>query len=93
MKFRKHYQLKGQHAFLSPSNSSWTNYDESKLIKVFNNHLNVKRGTKLHDIACQLIEEKIHLPALVAIGTQGISLTKRPPSEKAIAPSNTSHRP
>ena len=35
----------------------------------------------------------MHLPALVEIGSHGISLTKRPPSEKAIAPSRTSHIP
>lgn len=62
MIFRKHYDLKDKHAFLSPSNHHWTNYDEQKLVMTYKNHLAVKRGTRLHEIACSLIREGINLP-------------------------------
>ena len=38
-------------------------------------------------------EEKIHLPPDTDIADHGISLTKRPPKEKAIAPNNTYNNP
>ena len=38
MNFNNHSRLEGQHAFLGASNYHWINYDEAKLISVFNSH-------------------------------------------------------
>lgn len=55
MNFDKHLELQGSHAFLSPSNNSWTNYDEEKLIQRYLNMKAVERGTRLHKYACDAI--------------------------------------
>lgn len=63
MNFRKHSEkLTGVHAFLGASKYSWVNYDEDKLIEVYKNYQAAQKGTKLHEIAKQLIEEGIKLP-------------------------------
>ena len=62
MDFNPHYNLIGQHAFLSASKYHWINYDESKLTEAYFKYLAIQKGTKLHDIARQLIEEGIKLP-------------------------------
>ena len=51
MIFDKHLELEGSHAFLSPSNNAWTNYDQEKLERVYRSKLAVERGTKLHQLA------------------------------------------
>ena len=57
MKLNKHSNLKGQHAFLSPSNVHWINYTDEKLISVYEKRiLAVERGTRLHEYACSAIE-------------------------------------
>lgn len=56
MKFNRHSQLVGKHAFLSASKYSWTNYDEDKLETVFRNMMAIQRGTELHDFAAQAIK-------------------------------------
>ena len=60
--FNEHKSLSGQHAFLSPSKYSWIRYDLDKLQDVYLNHLNVETGVKLHEIAKELILNKIQLP-------------------------------
>lgn len=55
MNFNEHSNLKGQHAFLSASKYHWINYDEEKLTTVYQNYLSAQRGTRLHDLACELI--------------------------------------
>lgn len=55
MNFEKHSDLAGTHAFLSPSNNAWTNYDEEKLVQRYLSAEAVKRGTLLHEFACQAI--------------------------------------
>ncbi len=62
MKFNDHSMLKGMHAFLSASKYHWINYDEDKLAQVHASFLAIQNGTKLHDIAQQLIEAGINLP-------------------------------
>lgn len=62
MIFNKHYELEGQHAFLSASKYHWINYDDKKLEEFFNSYLAIQRGTKLHAIAKELIEMNINLP-------------------------------
>lgn len=55
MNFNEHSNLKGQHAFLSASKYHWINYDEAKLTTVYENYMAAQRGTRLHDLACELI--------------------------------------
>lgn len=62
MNLNSHSNLEGQHAFLSPSKGAWLNYEEDKLIRVFNSAVQAKRGTDLHDLAYQLIRLKVKLP-------------------------------
>lgn len=54
----------GDHAFLSPSQHSWCNYDDEKLVKTYIRKLAVSRGTALHALACNLIKLKVGLPNL-----------------------------
>ena len=51
MIFDKHSELEGSHAFLSPSNNAWTNYDREKLIQRYHSAKAVERGTMLHAFA------------------------------------------
>ena len=62
MIFNKHYELEGLHAFLGASKYHWINYDDKKLIETFNSYLAIQRGTKLHELAKQLIEMNVNLP-------------------------------
>lgn len=62
MNFNTHFDLEGQHAFLSASKYHWINYDEDKLAVAFTKYQATQRGTRLHDLACKLIKEKIVLP-------------------------------
>jgi hypothetical protein len=63
MIFNSHSELIGLHAFLSPSKYHWINYDDDKLVQTFLRHKEAERGTRLHDIAAQLIRERIKLQA------------------------------
>lgn len=51
-----------RHAILSPSNYSWINYDDDKLARVFYAQQAAARGTRLHELAKRLIEERVPLP-------------------------------
>lgn len=62
MNFNEHYNLKGQHAFLSASKYHWINYDIDKLINTYNKFLAIERGTRLHEFADEAIKLKIKLP-------------------------------
>lgn len=62
MQFNNHKNLEGYHAFLGASKFHWINYDEDKLIHTYNKHLAKMRGTKLHEIASELINLGIKLP-------------------------------
>lgn len=62
MHFKEHSILVGRHAFLSPSNYHWTNYDADKLREVYLNNQAAKRGTRLHQLAHELIELGVRLP-------------------------------
>lgn len=63
MIFNSHYDLKGEHAYFSPSKHSWINYDEDKIGYAFNKILATQRGTELHEFACRCIELKQKLPS------------------------------
>src|ERR1700741_3181925 len=62
LRFNQHSQLKEKHAFLSASKSSWLNYDEDKLYRVFLSNMAAQRGTDLHKLANDLIRLGVKLP-------------------------------
>lgn len=51
MDFNDHSTLRGSHAFLSPSNPHWQNYDEQKLRASYTARQAARRGTRIHDWA------------------------------------------
>lgn len=48
MNWNQHFDLVGRHAFLSPSNPSWHNYDDEKLLARFETFDAKERGTEIH---------------------------------------------
>lgn len=62
MNFNKHFEIEGKHAFLSPSQYHWINYDETRLMNSFSNFKAKERGTRLHEFAKECIELGIRLP-------------------------------
>ena len=62
MKFINHSELEGLHAFLGASNYHWLNYDEEKLISVYENLKQKEKGTELHDFAKSCINLRQRLP-------------------------------
>lgn len=56
MKFFKHKNLEGSHAFLGASKYHWINYDDDKLASTYSNYMATLRGTELHDVAARLIK-------------------------------------
>jgi hypothetical protein len=62
MLFNTHLNLRGTHAFLSPSNYSWINYDEDKLDRVYSAAQAAKRGTDLHAFAHEAIRLGVRMP-------------------------------
>lgn len=64
MQFNDHHKLKDKHAFLSPSNYHWINYDDDKLDRVYRNMMAKERGTRLHALACECILLGVKLPRI-----------------------------
>lgn len=62
MNFKKHYDLIGEHAFLSASKYHWVNYDAEKVSIAYAKFLAVQKGTELHDFASRCIQLKQRLP-------------------------------
>ena len=62
MNFNKHYDLVGEHAFLSASKYHWVNYDSDKITVAYSKFLATQRGTELHDFAKRCIDLKQRLP-------------------------------
>lgn len=62
MKFKKHLDLIGEHAFLGASQYHWINYDEDKLTITYSNKLAKQKGTEFHELAAQLIKLNQKLP-------------------------------
>lgn len=56
MNFNEHWGLEGRHAFLSPSQYHWVNYDFERLEERFHSEQAKKRGTELHDFASRAIK-------------------------------------
>lgn len=63
MDLKRHSNLEGLHAFLSPSKYHWIKYDEEKLDRVFTTAMAAQRGNELHDLARDLIRLGQKLPA------------------------------
>ena len=61
MNFNKHFTLEGKHAFLSPSNHHWVNYDDHKLEARYAAYTAAARGTALHQLAHDAIKLGIKL--------------------------------
>lgn len=45
----------GSHAFLSPSQYHWINYDDDKIVNTYHNYQQKEMGTRLHAYACESI--------------------------------------
>jgi hypothetical protein len=59
--FKEHSAIAGRHAFLSPSQYHWLNYDTQKLTSRYHLHKAAQRGTDLHNLAHQAIKLGIQL--------------------------------
>lgn len=55
MQYNRHSTLEGKHAFLSPSNYHWLNYDDQRLEARYFAASMARRGTDLHDLAHEAI--------------------------------------
>lgn len=71
MRFNDNSKLAGQHSFLSASSSSWVNYDDDKLDRVYLSRLAAKRGTDFHDLAQRCIMLNQRLPEF-PVSTMGL---------------------
>lgn len=63
MNFNKHFELAGQHAFLSASKYHWINYSDEKLERVFVAAEAARRGSDLHALAHEAIRLGVRLPS------------------------------
>jgi hypothetical protein len=61
MIFNQHSGLSGKHAFLSPSQYHWLNYDDQKLEARFSTVVASRRGVDLHALAHEAIRLGIKL--------------------------------
>jgi hypothetical protein len=61
MLFNKHSEF-ADHAFLSASKYHWVNYDEDKIVSVYNNWYAKQKGTELHEFAKRCIQLGQKLP-------------------------------
>lgn len=61
MRFNKHWQVEGKHAFLGASKYHWIRYDIEKMKKIWENKFASERGTRLHNLAAFCIRERVKL--------------------------------
>lgn len=73
MRFNRHSQLEGKHAFLSASKASWLNYTPEKLERVYLSNMAAKRGTDLHALAAEMIRLGVKLPDTTATLNQYVN--------------------
>jgi len=62
MKFLKHYDKEGKHAFLSASKYHWIRYSDEKVADAYKKFKDIERGTELHELASKLIKMNVKLP-------------------------------
>lgn len=70
MQWNKHFNLRGRHSFLAPSNHSWKNYDDQKLISVFESDRRKFEGTLLHEWAEHVIDSFHLVKEIMAFQTK-----------------------
>lgn len=73
MNFNSHYELEGEHSFLSASSYHWINYDDEKLATVYRNKQETQHGTRLHELSAELIQLGIKLPKTKATLNQYVN--------------------
>lgn len=61
MLFNSHLGLRDKHAFLSPSNYHWVNYDDHKLFARYNAFSAARRGNDLHALAHEAVRLGVKL--------------------------------
>lgn len=61
MNFDKHLELRGKHAFMSPSSYYWLNDAEDDLIRRYCSSFATTAGTALHDFARKYIANRIKI--------------------------------
>lgn len=62
MKFLKHSNLEGKHAFLGASKFHWIRYSDDKIAESYKKFCDIQRGTELHELAHMLIKMNTRLP-------------------------------
>lgn len=62
MNWNTHSAIKVSHAFLGASKYHWVNYTDDKLIEAYTRFTAAQRGTRLHDLASELISLGQKLP-------------------------------
>lgn len=62
MRFNRHSELEGKHSFLSPSKYAWLRYDDSKIERMYMEHLAHILGTEEHHFAAQAIKLGHRMP-------------------------------
>lgn len=62
MRFNRHSELEGMHAFLSASKYHWINYSPEKMVQTFRTHQQAQRGTDLHNFAKEAIRLGVRMP-------------------------------
>ena len=60
--FRRHAEIEGRHAFLSPSKYHWINYDDEKIIASYDKQMTAALGSRLHAWAAETIKLGLHQP-------------------------------
>lgn len=61
MRWNRHFEVEGRHAFLGASKGHWVNYDLEKMKRIWENKFASEKGTRIHRIASDLIRERIRL--------------------------------
>lgn len=62
MKFLKHLNLEGKHAFLGASKFHWIRYSDEKIAEAYKKFCDIQRGTEIHELASMLIKMNTKLP-------------------------------
>lgn len=61
MKFNRHSEFEGKHAFLSASKYHWINYSPEKMLVAFDKAVAAARGSELHDVAHKMIKHGLKM--------------------------------
>jgi hypothetical protein len=62
MRFHRHSDLEGKHSLLSPSKYAWLRYNDDKIEKMYEEHLESVRGTEEHAFAVSAIKLGHRMP-------------------------------